>query len=59
MLFVGRQEGYLACKNVEWWGAGSVCLGRDADLHVAQLMPLSLAPVNPDWFYLSSTGSPG
>ena len=32
-----------------------VCLGRGADLHMAQLMPrysLSLAPVNPDWFYL-------
>jgi len=36
------------------------CLGRGADLHVAQLMPLpfthchslSLAPVNPDRFYL-------
>jgi len=39
-----------------------------ADLRMAQLMPLplSLAPVNPDWFnfylpafYLSGTGSPG
>jgi len=32
-----------------------MCLGQDADLHMAQLMPLplpSLAPVNPDWFYL-------
>jgi len=31
-------------------------LGQSADLHMAQLMPLpliSLAPVNPDWFYLS------
>jgi len=28
---------------------------------MAQLIPLSLslAPVNPDWFYLSGTGSPG
>ena len=27
----------------EWWGAGVViCLERDADLHVAQLMPLPL-----------------
>jgi len=32
-----------------------MCLGQGADLHMAQLMllpSLSLAPVNPDWFYL-------
>jgi len=32
-----------------------ICLGRGADLRMAQLMPhhsLSLTPVNPDWFYL-------
>ena len=48
-------------------------LGQGADLHMAQLMPLpltisrSLAPVNPDWFYLPGftflvpayLGSPG
>jgi len=35
MLLVGWQE---------WWGAGAViCLERDADLHMAQLMPLPLA----------------
>jgi len=28
---------------LEWWGAGMVvCLERDADLHMAQLMPLPL-----------------
>ena len=28
----------------EWWGVGMVtCLGRGADLHMAQLMPLPLA----------------
>jgi len=21
-LLVGRQEGHLACKKTEWWGAG-------------------------------------
>ena len=27
----------------EWWGAGMVtCVGRGADLHMAQLMPLPL-----------------
>ena len=43
MLLVGRQEGQPACKKLQWWGAGMViCLERDADLHMAQLMPLSL-----------------
>jgi len=42
-LLVGWQEGHLACKKTEWWGAGMViCLERGADLHVAQLMPLPL-----------------
>jgi len=37
-LLVGRQEGHLACKKTEWWGAGMViCLE-----HMAQLMPLPL-----------------
>jgi len=43
MLLVGRQEGHLACKKTEWWGAGMVvCLERGADLHMAHLMPLPL-----------------
>jgi len=43
MLLVGWQEGHPACKKTEWWGAGMVvCLERDADLHMAQLMPLPL-----------------
>jgi len=42
-LFVGRQEGHPACKKTELWGSGVViCLERGADLHMAQLMPLSL-----------------
>jgi len=37
-----------------------LCLGQGADLHIAQLMPLSLSAVNPDWFYLvAHPGSPG
>jgi len=41
-LLVGWQEVHPACKN-EWWGAGvAICLERDADLHMAQLMPLPL-----------------
>jgi len=32
-----------ACENLSGWGDGVVlCLERDADLHVAQLMPLPL-----------------
>jgi len=39
----GWQEGHPARKKTEWWGAGMVsCLERDADLHMAQLMPLPL-----------------
>ena len=42
-LLVGRQEGHPACKKLEWWGAAMViCLERDADLHMAQLLPLPL-----------------
>jgi len=48
-MLVGRQEGHLACKKLEWWGTGMViCLERDADLVMAQLMhclSLSLASV--------------
>jgi len=42
-LLVGWQEGHPACKKTDWWGAVVViCLERDADLHMAQLMPLPL-----------------
>jgi len=43
MLLVGRQEGHLACKKTEWWGAGvDIFLEQGANLHMAQLMPLPL-----------------
>jgi len=43
MLLLGKQEGHPACKKL----SGGVlawlsCLERDADLHMAQLMPLPL-----------------
>jgi len=42
-LLVGWQEGHPACKKTEWWCTGVVvCLERDADLQMAQLMPLPL-----------------
>ena len=64
MLLVGRQEGHLACKKTEWWGAGMVtCLERDADLHMAKPMPLTLTvscfSKIQNWFYISGTSSPG
>ena len=38
----GRASGLE--KTFEWWGTGMViCLERDADLHVAQLMPLTVS----------------
>ena len=49
----------------EWWGAGMViCLGRGADLHMAQLMPLPLTIscssksrlVLPFWHRLTQVG---
>jgi len=43
MLLVGQQKGRTACKKLEWWGTGMVIfLEQDADLHMAQLMPLPL-----------------
>ena len=38
MLLVGRQEGHPACKKTGM----VICLERGADLHMPQLMPLSL-----------------
>ena len=41
-LLVGDRKGIRPVKT-EWWGADVViCLERDADLDVAQLMPLPL-----------------
>jgi len=43
MLSIGWQEGHLACKKTEWWGAGMVIsLERVTDLHMTQLMLLPL-----------------
>jgi len=53
-LLVGRQEGHPACKKTNWWGAGmAICLERDADLHMAQLMPL---PITVSCFSKIQTG---
>ena len=60
-LLVGWQEGHHACKKTEWWVVGMViCLGRGADLHMAQLMPLPLTvscsskiQILPFWYRLT------
>jgi len=42
-LLVGQQERHRGCKKLEWRGTGMViCLERDADMHMAKLMPLPL-----------------
>ena len=42
-LLVRWQEGHPACKNLSDDGTGmAICLGRGADLHMAQLMPLPI-----------------
>jgi len=39
----GGRKGIRPVKKTEWWAAGMViCLERDADLHMAQLMPMPL-----------------
>jgi len=55
MLLVGRQEGHLACKKTEWWDVGMV-ICSEVQICISpsrcHCHSLSLAPVNPDWFYL-------
>jgi len=54
-LLVGRQEGHPACKKMNagvlaWlsvWGEVQICIWPSWCHHNS----LSLAPVNPDWFY--------
>jgi len=66
-LLVGLQEGHPACKKTEWWGAGVInCLEPDADLHMAQLMPLPLTvscfseiQIGFTFLVLAHPGSPG
>jgi len=64
-LLVGRQEGHLACKKTKWWGAGTVSYLSGASCRLAYVPADAIAThclllqQNPDWFYLSSTGSPG
>jgi len=62
-LLVGRQEGHPACKNLScrmlaWlsvWAEVQICIWPSW----CHCHSLSLAAVNPHWFYLSGTSSPG
>ena len=53
---VGWQEGHPVCKT-EWWDVGVVIWG-EVQICIwpsrCHCHSLSLAPVNPDWFYLSA-----
>ena len=57
----------LHCCAIEWWGAGMViCPERDADLHMAQLMPMPLTvscfskiQIGFTFLVLAHPGSPG
>jgi len=55
MLLVGRQEGHPACKETEWWGDGMVISLGEVQICIwpswCHCHSLSLAAVNPDWFY--------
>ena len=61
-LLVGWQEGHPACKKqsggvLAWlsvWGGVQTCIWPSW----CHCHSLSLAPVNPDWFYLSGIGLP-
>jgi len=54
----GGRKGIRPVKT-EWWGACMViCLGRGADGPADATATDSLAPANPDWFYLSLASLP-
>jgi len=63
---LGGRKGIQPVKT-EWWGAGMViCLERDVDLHMAQLMPLPLTvayfskiQIGFTFLVLAYPGSPG
>ena len=61
-LLVGRQEGHPASKKLSGgvlaWSSGASCrlAYGPADATATHCL---LFQENPDWFYLSSTGSPG
>jgi len=62
MLLVGQQEGHLACKKLSGGVLAWLCLERGADLHMVQLMPLTVScfsKIRIGFTFLVSVGSPG
>ena len=65
VCWLGGRKGIRPVKKLEWWGTGMViCLERDADLHMAQLMPLLLtvsciSKIGFTFLVLAHPGSPG
>ena len=60
-LLVGRQEGHPACKKLS---GVVICLVLDADLHMAQLMPLTVScfskiQIGFTFLVMAHPGSPG
>jgi len=61
---LGGRKGIRPVKT-EWWGAGVVvCLEQGADLHMAQLMPLTVScfskiQIGFTFLVLAHLGSPG
>jgi len=61
-LLVGHQEGHPACKKLSGGMMAWLFVRVEVQICIwpswCHCHPLSLAPVNPDWFYLPGTGSP-
>jgi len=65
MLLVWWQEGHLACKKLSGGNFGMLpwlCVWVKVQICIwsswCHCHSQSVAPVNPDWFYLSGTSSP-
>ena len=62
-LLVGWQEGHRACKKLSGGILSWLCVWVKVQICIwpswCHCHSLSLAPVNPDWVYLSGAGSPG
>jgi len=56
MLLVGWQKRASGLQKTEWWGAGMViCLERDVDLRMVQMMPLpSQSPIISCFVYIQT-----
>jgi len=62
-LLVGQQEGHPACNKMSGGVLVRLSVWVKVQIYIwtswYHCHSLSLAPVNPDWFYLSGTSSTG